>query len=224
MIWGQCGALREAPCFVRGMAKNRRIAFIQGDDMSFKQLSRRSTLFALAAGSIFPALASARAEHACGEGLVILTVGGLAGASNRKPFDANRDRFFDHNNLNFQQARTFSSAELAALPQSTVEAHVYGSGIVAKGPSLREILAAASPLSTAKTARLSALDGYAAEIALDEIQSQRWILATEADGKPFAIGDFGPLYAMRQLPAGEPETEEESNKWVHSLYYIELMS
>jgi hypothetical protein len=193
-------------------------------NMSFEQLSRRSSLFALAAGSIFPALASAQAEPVCGDGLVTLTVGGLVGAPNRKPFDANRDRFFDHNNLNFQKARSFSSAELAALPQGIVEANVYGSNIVAKGPSLREILAAASPLSTAKTARLSALDGYAAEIALADIQSRQWILATGADGKPFAIGNFGPLYAMRQLAAAEPKTEEESNKWVHSLYYIELTS
>jgi hypothetical protein len=192
--------------------------------MSFKQLSRRRSLFALAAGAIFPALTPARAEQGCGKGLVILTIAGLAGAPNRKPFDAKRDPFFDHNSLNFQNARTFSSSDLSALPQRTVQANVYGSDIVAKGPSLHDVLAAASPLDTAKTARLSALDSYAAEILMADIQNQQWVLAMEADGEPFAIGNFGPLYAMRQLPAGEQKTEEESNKWVHSIYYIELMS
>ncbi|MGO9543964.1 MAG: hypothetical protein ACLPPF_04120 [Rhodomicrobium sp.] len=189
-------------------------------------LLRRRSLFGIAAGAMLPAFASAHAEAPCTGGLTILTIGGLAGSPNRAPFDATRDRFFDHNNISFQKARTFTASSLSALPQKTVKANNYGIDMVGKGPLLHDIIAAASPLATAKTARLSALDAYAAELTLADIQSQEWILAMEADGRPFAIGNFGPLYAMRQLPPGMKKVtdDEEEMKWVHSLYYIELMA
>ncbi len=84
------------------------------------------------------------------------------------------------------------------------------------------MLAAAKPASEAKTARLSALDGYAAEIPLATVDKDGWVLAVEAGGNAFGIGDFGPLYTVRPL-AGEKRTDEEDAKWVFSLYYIELM-
>jgi hypothetical protein len=185
-------------------------------------LSRRASLAALAAGAALPAF-GARANPATQGGPIILTIGGLVGASNREPFDAKRDRFFDHNNLSFRAARTYTAGELAGFPQLTVNGEAYGMAIAGKGPRLHDVLEAASPAGTAKIARLSALDGYAAEIALADIQSQQWILAMEAGGRPFALGDFGPLYAMRQLAPTEKKSEEEAAKWVHSLYYIELM-
>jgi hypothetical protein len=153
---------------------------------------------------------------------VILTIGGLVGAPNRGPSDPKRDRLFDHNNLSFQKARGFSAGELASFPPEIVAADFYGTHALAKGPRLQDILAGVKPDGAARTARLFALDGYGAEIALADIQSRSWILAMEADGLAFAIGDFGPLFAMRQLGPGEKKTEEEEAKWVHSLYYIEL--
>jgi hypothetical protein len=185
-------------------------------------LSRRRTLLGLAAGAMLPS-AAARAEAPCPAGPFILTVAGLIGAPNRGALDPQRDRLFNNNNLSFQKARTFSAAELLGFPQQPVKTNSYGVDLDAKGPLLGSILAAASPPPAAKTARLSAIDGYAAEIPLAEIQSQQWILAMEANGRPFAIGDFGPLYAMRQLKPAEKKNEEEEAKWVHSLYYIELM-
>ncbi len=186
-------------------------------------LSRRRSLLGLAAGAMLPAFAPARAEPVCASGLVVLTVGGLAGAPNRGALDPQRDRLFNANNLSFQKARTFSAGELLGFPHQSATSNVYGNGTKGKGPRLDSILAAASPLPAAKTARLSALDGYAAELPLADIQSQQWILAMESDGRAFAIGDFGPLFAMRQLGPDEKKTEEEEAKWVHSLYYIELM-
>jgi len=187
-------------------------------------ISRRRSLLGLAAGAMLPALAPARAEPASASGLAILTVGGLVGASNRGAFDPKRDRFFDRNNLSFQQARTFDASALLSLPQQTVKAINYGMEMLCQGPLLHDVLAAANPAATAKTARLSALDAYAAELPLAEVQSRRWILAMESDGQAFAIGNFGPLFAMRQLGPDEQKTEEEEAKWVHSVYYIELMS
>ncbi len=187
-------------------------------------LLRRRSLLGFAAGAMLPAVTAARATPAPADGLVILTIGGLVGAPNRAPFDARRDRFFEHNNISFQKARSFTAAELSALPQRTVKANNYGIDMMGKGPLLHDILLAASPLASAKTVRLSALDSYAAELTLADVQSQEWILAMEADGQSFAIGNFGPLYAMRQLAPGVKKVtdDEEEMKWVHSLYYIEV--
>jgi hypothetical protein len=184
-------------------------------------LSRRQSLLGAAAGAVLAYFSPARAAEAQA-GPVILTVGGLVGAPNRGPFDPKRDRLFDHNNLSFQKARSFSAGELASLPPHIVSANFYGTDALARGPRLQDILDAAKPAIGAKTARLFALDGYGAEIALADIQSQPWILATEAGDRAFAIGDLGPLFAMRQLGPDEKKTEEEEAKWVHSLYYIEL--
>ena len=184
---------------------------------------RRRAVLGLAAGAMLPALMPARAAGpGCAGWLTILTVGGLVGAPNRAAFDPERDRFFNHNNISFQKARAFSAGELAGLPRKTVTANSYGHDMVASGPLLHDVLAAAAPEAAAKTARLSALDGYAAEIALSDVEGQQWILAMEDNGQGFAVGQLGPLYAMRQLGPDEKKTEDEEAKWVHSLYYIEL--
>jgi hypothetical protein len=184
-------------------------------------LSRRQSLLAAAAGAALAPFSPARAAEAQA-GPIILTIGGLVDAPNRSPFDPKRDRLFDHNNLRFERARSFSAGELTNLPPQAVSAHIYGIDALAKGPCLQDILDAVKPAGAAKTARLFALDGYGAEIALADIQTQPWILAMEAEGRAFAIGDFGPLFAMRQLSPDENKTKEEEAKWVHSLYYIEL--
>jgi hypothetical protein len=176
-----------------------------------------------AGAAAFPFAKPSRAAPASSCGLVVLTVGGLAGAPNRPPFGAKRDHFFDHNNIDFKQARAFTFADLVALPQQTVLLTEDGGETVFRGPLLRDILAAAEPLSEAKSIRLSALDSYAAEMTLDTARSEGWVLAVEANGDAFGIGDFGPLYAVRPLPAGEKRTDEEEARWVFSVYYIELM-
>jgi hypothetical protein len=193
--------------------------------MILRPLSRRASLLGLAGGiAALPALVPARAVPVSVGGLVVLTVGGLVGAPNRPPFDAKRDRFFDHSNLGFEKARAFTLADLSGFPRQTVFVKSESGETAYAGPLMHGILAAASPSNGAKTARLSALDGYAAELSLAEVEAQRWVLATEADGTPFGIGDFGPLYAMRQLPPNQKKSEEEGAKWVFSIYYIELMA
>jgi hypothetical protein len=192
--------------------------------MVSRSVTRRGSLFGLLAGAAaLPFGAAARATPASASGLVVLTVGGLVGAPNRKPFDQKRDRFFYHNNIEFRDARAFTASDLLALPQQTVPIQEENGETVYKGPLLSDVFDLAKPLAGAKTARLSALDSYATELPLDVAQAERWALALEADGAAFGIGDFGPLYAVRPLPSGQKKTEEEDARWVFSLYYIELM-
>ena len=171
----------------------------------------------------FPLPRPSRAAPASPCGLVVLTVGGLVGSPNRPPFDEKRDRFFQHSNFDFKRARAFTLGDLLALPQQSAPVVEEGGEILFKGPRLHDVLAAAEPLSEAKTTRLSALDGYGSELPLATVEKEGWILAVEAGGKAFGIGDFGPLYSVRRLAAGEKRTEEEDAKWVFSLFYIELM-
>jgi hypothetical protein len=187
-------------------------------------VSRRGSLLGLLVGAAaIPLAAPSRGASASGCGLVVLTVGGLVGAPNRSPLDGKRDRFFQHNNLDFKQARAYTFADLQALPQQSAPVVEEGGVILFRGPRLHDVLAAAKPTSKAKTARLSALDGYAAEIPLATIAQDGWVLAVEAGGNAFGIGDVGPLYTVRPLAAGKKRTDEEDAKWVFSLYYIELM-
>jgi hypothetical protein len=192
--------------------------------MFSRHITRRGSLSGLLAGAAaFPFGAAAQAAPAAASGLVILTVGGLVGAPNRKPLDQKRDRFFYHNNIDFRDARAFTAADLLALPQQTVPIADDNGETVYKGPLLSDALALTKPLAEAKTARLSALDSYAAELPLAVAQTERWALALEANGNAFGIGDLGPLYAVRPLPDGQKKSEEEDARWVFSLYYIELM-
>ena len=188
-------------------------------------VSRRGSLLGSLAGAAALSFSTpSRGAPASPCGLVVLTVGGLVGSPNRPPFDDKRDRFFQHNNLDFKRARAFTFADLLALPQQSAPVVEESGEIVFSGPRLLDVLAAAQPLGDAKTARLSALDGYAAELSLAAAGKEGWILAVEAGGNAFGIGDFGPLYAVRPLGAREKRSEEEDAKWVFSLYYIELMS
>ncbi len=188
-------------------------------------VSRRGSLVGLFAGAAaIPFATPSRGASAFDCGLVVLTIGGLISVPNRPPFNEKKDRFFQHNNLDFEKARAYTFADLLALPQEVVPVVEESGEIVFKGPRLQEVLAVAKPPSEAKTVRLSALDGYAAEIPLAAVDKEGWVLAVEAGGHAFGIGGVGPLYAVRPLGAGEKRTDEEDSKWVFSLYYIELMS
>ena len=188
-------------------------------------VSRRGSLLGLLAGAAaIPFATPSRGASASDCGLVVLTVGGLIGLPNRPPFDEEKDRLFWHNNLDFKQARAYTFADLLALPQQAVPVVEESGEIQFKGPRLHDVLAAAKPLSNAETVRLSALDGYAAEIPLAAVDQDGWVLAVEAGGHAFGIGGVGPLCIVRPLATGEKRTEKEDAKWVFSLYYIELMA
>ncbi len=192
--------------------------------MFSRSVSRRRGLLGFIAGAAaLPFGRPLRAAPAGSCGLVVLTVGGLVGAPNRQPFDEKRDRFFRHNTLDFREARAFTFGDLLALPQHSVPVVEEGDETLFRGPRLHDVLAAAQPLAGAKTVRLSALDSYAAELPLVAVEPEGWILALEAGGNAFGIGDVGPLFTVRPLAAGEKRSEEEDAKWVFSLYYIELM-
>lgn len=63
-----------------------------------------------------------------------------------------------------------------------------------RGPLLRDVLAAAGVQSD--SIRVSALNGFEAEIPLSELQEYDVMLAMERDGEAMPVRDFGPLFVL----------------------------
>lgn len=155
-------------------------------------------------------------------GPVLLTIGGKIGTSNRGPAMPDQPGFFKHHSVAFERALALDAAMLSTLPQQTLalETGQAGNGAFS-GPSLKAVMALAAPQPA--SLRLMSLDGFAVELGADEAAAKDWLLATAKDGKPFGIGDFGPVWLMHTPANGKTPSEEELQRWVWSVFYIEVM-
>lgn len=166
--------------------------------------------------------AGAAADAPRPTGPVILTVAGKIAHANRGPLDPVRDGFFNHHDISFARALQLDRAMLAKLAQGTVRArpHKFERPVTFTGPLLAEILklAGAAP----KTIRLMALDGYAVELGAEALAARTWVLALAADGRPLALGGLGPAWLMHAPAAGVEVSEAEGQRWVWSVFYIEV--
>jgi hypothetical protein len=155
------------------------------------------------------------------DGSAILTVSGKVGKPNRAAFDAKRDGFFKHHNLEFTKAYAFDARALDILPRQQITATTPQIGRRKfSGHLLTDVLNAATVAADAQTFRLIALDGFAVDLPAAEA-AKGWILATSADGAPFGIGDFAPLWLIRPFEGPGLPPEEEEQKWVWSVFCIE---
>lgn len=154
-------------------------------------------------------------------GPVILTVAGKIAHSNRGALDPKRDGVLNHHEVTFERAVQFDRKMLASLPQGTVRARPAALSAAATfaGPLLHEVLkrAGAEPQSV----RFLALDGYGGELTEAELADKTWILATTMDERPLALGGLGPLWLMRPPASGIEVSEEEGQRWVWALFYME---
>jgi hypothetical protein len=125
-----------------------------------------------------------------------VTVTGSVTKTNRGPFDESRDVLFKHLGIEFAKAAAFDAPMLASMPQHTVKTDFPLGGRVRSftGPLLADVLAAAG--ATGSTATITAIDGYAAELPIDEIKKFGVILALAESGKPLGIGDYGPAWVI----------------------------
>jgi hypothetical protein len=187
-----------------------------------KLIARRPFLTGIAASLLGAGAAglpkTAKAQTSSGG--TVLTLGGRVGKTNRKPFSEQRDGLFKSLELSFDRAYTFDSAALAALPRKSVKATTKQTGLMRfAGTGLQDVLNAAGA-ADATGLRFVSLDGYAMDLAGSEINGG-WILATHADGEAFGIGDFAPVWLIRNNESKEPP-EEETQKWVYAVFYIEV--
>jgi hypothetical protein len=165
------------------------------------------------------AVAAEEAPHSR-EGGAVLTITGKVANTNRGPLDPATDLFFIHHNLGIDRAMQFSHEKLAGLPQHEVHADVQKLGkSTFSGPLLSDVLKEAGV--TATTLRIVALDGYGADFPVAEIDRKGWILALARNGKPLGVGDFGPVWLVREQGAGESSDVAEQEHWVWAAFYIE---
>jgi hypothetical protein len=95
------------------------------------------------------------------------------------------------------QVRELSLEDLAAMPQVEVKTeNEFSDGIVAyRGPLVRDVLAELG-LDRLQAVRFVAVNDYYVDIPTSDFQEFDVILAMEADGKPLARRDKGPLWLM----------------------------
>jgi hypothetical protein len=166
--------------------------------------------------------ASAAADEPAPKEMVLLTVSGLVGESNRGPLDANKDSLLALQKIDFPKAFAFDRAMLAALPQGTVTATTKELGAPAtfKGPRLREVL---GRIEAAKT-KISfvAVNGFTGWLRPEDVDGSDWIIALEVDGTPLGIGQQGPLWLINTRAAGQKPDADGRGRWVWGVFYMRV--
>lgn len=136
---------------------------------------------------------SARRARGADDGVVVLTVTGAIGASNRGPLDPFKDAFLAHKNVRFDRAWTFTRASLAALGEREARAKraPWPRPVGVRGPMFKDVMTAFE--AEGDTVLLQALDGHESTFPLEALTSGDVILALEADGEPLSIDGMGLL-------------------------------
>ena len=171
---------------------------------------------------ILPFLFAAAASAAeAPKGMVLLTIAGEAGQSNRGPLDPHEDGFLKFQERSFEKAFAIDREMLEALPQHevTVDAEGWPRAHKLKGPLVSDVLKLAG--AGGKTVVFYALDGFATRFEPQELKDHEWVLAHSADGHPLGIGGRGPLWMAYDVPTGKASKDEEGH-WAWAIFYAEV--
>jgi len=181
---------------------------------------KRALAALLIALFVLPALALDEAREP--RDMVVLTVGGLVGKTNRGPFNPKHDTLLAKLNAEFKHGFAFDRAMLLSLPQGTVTAKPveFDRSATFSGPLLREVLGYVEA-AKAKTTFV-APDGYAGWLSPEDIERSDWILALEADGVPLGLGQQGPLWLLNTRKEGEKVGEDNRGSHVWAVVYIHI--
>jgi hypothetical protein len=156
------------------------------------------------------------------DGPIILTVTGNVGTPNRGAVDADVDKFFTFNEIEFDHARQFSFDDLMGLDVISVQADFPKDGPIwtYEGPTLFSVLEAAG--ASGATVTIQALDGYAVEIPYDAVVSKGAVVALRRNGQEFAIGGFGPSHVVFSRSEDASLSDMPDDWWVWSIYHIRV--
>jgi hypothetical protein len=155
------------------------------------------------------------------KGSVILTIAGDIAHTNRGAFDPKLDGFMSYHEIEFKSAFAFDIAMLEDYPMKQIKCQPpqYTSSVTFQGPLLRDVMKSLG--AEGASIQTHALDGFAVNLSDKQIAAKDWILATRADGKPFGIGDKGPVW-MIHTPSSVKVPEEEEQNWPWALFYIQV--
>jgi hypothetical protein len=181
----------------------------------------RSILIALIAALCALSVSAAAQDRAPKE-MVLLTVSGTIGESNRGPLDPKKDSLLALNKIEFNKAFAFDRPTLLALEQGTVTVQPleFDKPATFKGPLLREVLGHIEAAKLKIT--VVAINGYSGWITPEDVDRSDWILALEADGVPLGIGQQGPLWLINTRAEGEKPGEDGRGGWVYAVYYMRV--
>jgi hypothetical protein len=154
--------------------------------------------------------------------MVVLTVSGMIGHTNRGPLDAKRDSLLAMQKVDFKNAFAFDRAMLLALPQGTVTAQPpeFDAPATFSGPLLREVLGFIEAAQVRTT--FMAVDGYTGWLDPEDIKRSDWILALSADGVPLGLGQQGPIWLINTRDPGFKPTDTHQAHWVWALFYMRI--
>jgi len=181
---------------------------------------KRALVFLFVALAGLPAFAEDGAPAP--EGMVLLTVGGFVGKSNRGPLDPKRDSLLADLKVNFKHAFAFDRKMLLELPQGTVTAQPpeFDKPATFTGPKLREVLGFLEAAQVKTT--FVAADGYTGYLLPEDIKRSDWILALSADGEPLGIGQQGPIWLINTRAKGEKVGADHRGSHVWALVYMHV--
>jgi hypothetical protein len=154
--------------------------------------------------------------------MVVLTVGGMIGKTNRGPLDAKRDSLLALQKIDFKEAFAFDRPTLLSLPQGTVtgQPREFDKPATFSGPLLREVLGYLEAAQVKTT--FVAVNGYSGWLDPEDIKSSDWILALSADGAPLGLGQQGPIWLINtRAPDFKPDDTHRAH-WVWAVFYIKV--
>lgn len=153
----------------------------------------------------------------------VLTIAGKITETNRPAFNELNDVFFNFHKRTFEHALVFDIASLEALgmQKARIDYPGWPAPVSVEGPFLRDVLAAAG--AKEGTVRITALDGFTAELAAADMAEQDWIVAVKADGQYLGIGGKGPSWVLYARRDGKPATAEDEERWPWGAFLIEVL-
>lgn len=140
----------------------------------------------------------------------VLTVSGQISKTNRGAVDSFSDVLFSKLDVQFDSAYEFSLDDLHALPQKTLKTAYpdWPGEVEVSGPTLGDVLSHVG--ATGKVVSVRAVDGYAPEFTLADINADTFILATRANGKTLGMGGRGPIWLVFAPGSYEDQSETDS--------------
>lgn len=160
--------------------------------------------------------------YASEEGPTLITVGGDVSNPNRGPVDDFEDAYFNAQDISFDQAATFDLARLQSLgmKEITVSYPDWPKSFTFSGPLLSDVLKAAG--AQGDTIAVTAIDGYAPEIPISDLETYPVILALKKDGKFLGVGGHGPAWVIYPRDDYPALADSDDSKYVWAVFYIDV--
>src|SRR5262245_16134107 len=181
---------------------------------------KRAVFYLALALSVSPALAGSEADTP--RDMVLLTVGGLVGKTNRGPVDAKRDVLLAEQKAAFKSAFEFDRAMLLALPQATVtgQPNNFVKHARFSGPVLHALLGylEAAKLKVTFTALTASPAGLRRRI------STAPIVFSHSRPTPFRLGSDskGPIWLVKRGAQKVDGSDPKHGDWVWNVFYINI--